>query len=213
MKATFFELQERREQALKEKEDWRAEGQRLGQNASKHAWEIGHWLCRGAELFLGEPSLTNRKERRLWHAQRRENLNAFIAEAADITNLSDSALRQYARVVRNGVRVDGLTFTHHLEVQRVHRFDEKGKRRFDGSAALQILNLAKENTWTVAQTREEVRRQFPATAAIESGVEKAKRLLTDLLDGLDIFEKYDLIEFIQSNLDASDKESEESELF
>jgi hypothetical protein len=213
MKSTFFELQERREQALKEKEDWRAEGRRLGQNASEHAWEIGHWLCRGAELFLGEPSPTNKKERQLWHAQRRDNWNAFITEAAAITNLSDSALRQYARVVRNGVRVDDLTFTHHLEVQRAHRFDEKGKRRFDGMAALQILNLAKENKWKVAQTREEVQRRFPTTAAVESDVEKAKRLLTDLLDGLDIFEKYDLIEFIQSNLDASDKESEESELF
>jgi hypothetical protein len=203
-KPTYQETEERRLHSLKQKEDWRAEGRKLGQSASSHAWEIGHWLCRGAELFIGEPSQTNKKERRLWHAQRRENWNAFIAEAADITNLSDSALRQYARVVRHGVRVDDLKFSHHIEVQRAHRVDEKGKRSFDGTAALQILNLAKENKWTVVQTREEVRRRFPTSTASTSSFEKAKRLLADL----DIFEKYDLIAFIQSTLDEIDNPDE-----
>lgn len=213
MKATFMETQDRREQVLKQKESWRAEGRLLGQNASDHAWEVGHWLCRGAELFLGEPSQTNKKKQSLWHARRRDNWNAFIAEAADITNLSDSALRQYARVVRHGVQVDGLKFSHHIEVQRAHRFDEKGIRRFDATAALQILNLAKENTWTVAQTRAEVQRRYPTSTATESSYEKAKRLLADVIVGLDIFEKYDLIKFIESTLDENDTEPEEPEFF
>lgn len=210
MKTTFPELQEREQRVLKQKEDWRAEGRRLGQNASEHAWEIGHWLCRGAELFLGEPSPSNKKERQLWHAQRRENWNAFMAEAAEITSLSESALRQHERVARHTVKVEGLKFTHHLEVQRAHRFDEKGKRRFDSNAALQILNLAKENNWTVAETRAEVQRRYPTSTAGESSLEKVKRLLADL----DVFEKYDLIEFIQSTLDEMiDKEPEKPEFF
>jgi hypothetical protein len=108
-------------------------------------------------------------------------LNGFIAEAAEVTSLSESTLRQCRRVVRHGVRVEGLTFSHHVEVQRAHFFDAKEKRLFDGNAALEILNLAKENNWTIMQTRAEVQRRYPTSAAVESVVEKARRKLMEIL--------------------------------
>jgi hypothetical protein len=163
------------------REQWHAEGRRLSQSASDQSWEIGRWLCRGEELFLGEPSQTNKKERKLWWARYREMLKAFIAEAAEVTSLSESALRQCRRVVQHGVRVEGLKFSHHIEVQRAHFYDEKGKRRFDSNAAQEILNVAKENNWTVAQTRNEVQRRYPTSAVVESVVGKAERLLMEIL--------------------------------
>jgi hypothetical protein len=162
------------------KEQWRAEGRALSKSASDQSWEIGHWLCRGEELFLGHPSQTNKKERSLWFARRRDMLNAFIADAHEVTSLSESALRQCRRVVKHGVRVEGLMFSHHIEVQRAHYIDEKGKRRFDSSAAQNILNLAKENNWTVLQIRAEVQRQYPTSAAVESVVDKAVRKLDEI---------------------------------
>jgi hypothetical protein len=166
------------------KEQWRNEGRQLSKGASSQSWEIGRWLCSGEELFLGEPSQTNKKERKLWWASYRDNLNAFVAEAAEVTSLSESALRQCRRVVRHGIRVDGLTFSHHIEVQRAHFYDEKGKRRFDGNAAQEILNLARENNWTVMQTRTEVQRRYPTSAAVESVVDKARRKLMEILSSV-----------------------------
>jgi hypothetical protein len=163
------------------KEQWRAEGRALSKSASDQSWEIGNWLCRGEELFLGHPSQTNKKERSLWFARRRDMLNAFMAEAHDVTSLSESTLRQCRRVVKHGVRVEGLMFSHHIEVQRAHYYDEKGKRRFDSAAAKKILNLAKENDWTVLQTRAEVQRQYPTSAAVESIRDRALRKLGEIL--------------------------------
>ena len=134
--------------------------------------------------FLGEPSQTNKKQRNLWYRQYRDNWNAFIVEAADVTCLSESALRQYARVVRHGVRVEDLTFSHHIEVQRAHFYDEKGKRRFDSNRATEILELAKKNKWTVAQTRDEVRRRYPTSAVVESAVDKARRMLMEIVSSV-----------------------------
>lgn len=166
------------------KEQWRAEGRQLSRGASSQSWEIGRWLCSGEELFLGEPSQTDKKERKLWWARHRDMLNGFIAEAAEVTSLSESALRQCRRVVRHGVRVEGLTFSHHIEVQRAHFLDEKGKRRFDGNAARKILNLAKEKNWTILQTRAELQRRYPTSAAVESVVEKARRKLMEILSSV-----------------------------
>lgn len=178
------ETDERRELMRRLKENWRTEGRQLGNSASSSAWQIGRWLCRGAALFLGEPSQTNKKQRNLWYRQYRDNWNAFIVEAADVTCLSESALRQYARVVRHGVRVEDLTFSHHIEVQRAHFYDEKGKRRFDSNRATEILELAKKNKWTVAQTRDEVRRRYPTSAVVESAVDKARRMLMEIVSSV-----------------------------
>jgi hypothetical protein len=166
------------------KEQWRNEGRELSKSASSQSWAIGQWLYSGEELFLGHPSQTNKKEKKLWWARFRDMLKDYLAEAEAVTGLSESALRQCRRVVRHGVRVEGLSFSHHVEVQRAHIINEKGKRLFDSSAARTILNLAKENKWTVLQTRAEVQRQYPTPAPVESVVEKARRKLMEILSSV-----------------------------
>jgi hypothetical protein len=187
------------------KEQWRAEGRALSKSASDQSWEIGHWLCRGEELFLGHPSQTNKKERRLWWAQYRDMLNAFMAEAQNVTGLTESALRQCRRVVKHGVRVEGLMFSHHIEVQRAHYIDEKGKRRFDSSAAQTILNLAKENNWTVLQIRAEVQRQFPTSAVVESVVDKAVRKLDEIFAAVPFDDYRAVVDALLARLESMKK--------
>jgi hypothetical protein len=104
-----------------------------------------------------------------------------MREAEGVTNLAEATLRKYAQVARNGVRVDGVHFSHHIEVQRCFLIDEKDKRRFDANAALQILTHAKEQKWKVADTRAEVKRRFPTPKVVETLIEKTRRLLLDTL--------------------------------
>jgi hypothetical protein len=163
---------------------WLEEGKALGERVSASGWEIGKWLVQGEEQFLGTVP-TSKKAKHIYFANRRANWLSLYREAAEVTNLKDTTLRQYARVVRHGVRVDGLPFAHHIEVQRARTIDEKGKRHFHESAARDILNLAKEKGWTVAETRAEVVRRFPSPKVVETVLEKARRVLLDILRTVD----------------------------
>ena len=162
------------------KAEWLAEGAALGARASEAGWEIGTWLVRGEQAFLGTAP-NSKKQRRIYFANRRANWLALMREAEGVTNLAEATLRKYAQVARNGVRVDDVHFSHHIEVQRCFLIDEKDKRRFDANAALQILTRAKEQKWKVADTRAEVKRRFPTPKVVETLIEKTRRLLLDTL--------------------------------
>jgi hypothetical protein len=181
------------------KAEWRDEGKLLGERASASGWEIGTWLIRGEEAFLGTAP-TNKKERRVYFARRRENWIAFMHEASTITNLADTTLRQYARVARHGVRVDGLPFAHHIEVQRCRPIDEKGKPRFSANAALEILNLAKENNWPVSKTRAEVVRRFPTPKVVETVLDKMRRVLSEILKTVEAGEQLMFLDALADEL-------------
>ena len=144
---------------------WLAEGKALGARASERDWEIGSWLVRGEQAFL--PSApTSKKARRVYFAQRMEKWLALVREAAAVTNLSETTLRQYSRVVRKVDRVEGVHFSHHIEVLRCRTIDEKGKPQFNACAAQEILHLAKKTKgWTVADTRAEAIQAFTSTTA------------------------------------------------
>ena len=144
------------------KAEWLLEGKALGAKDSINGWEIGKWIIRGEEEFFSVPS--SKKAKRAFFNNCRADWKAFIREAEEVTNLKETTLRQYARVVRNGLRVDGLSLAHHIEVLRAHRI-EKSKRLFDFTAAREILNLALTNKWSALATRadaydpEELRRE------------------------------------------------------
>jgi transcription initiation factor TFIIIB Brf1 subunit/transcription initiation factor TFIIB len=61
---------------------------------------------------------TSKKAKRIYFANRRANWLALIREAAQVTNLTETTLRQYARVARHCVQVEGLSFGHHIEALR-----------------------------------------------------------------------------------------------
>jgi hypothetical protein len=162
------------------KAEWLEEGKALGARASEAGWEIGTWLVRGEQAFLGTvPS--SKKARRVYFSNRRANWLALMSEAAAATNLAEATLRKYAQVARNGVRVDGVHFSHHIEVQRCYVIDERDDRRFDANTAREILTHAKEKRWKVAETRAEVQRRFPTPKTVETAIEKARRFLLDIL--------------------------------
>ncbi|MGA7565627.1 MAG: hypothetical protein WBW53_06100 [Terriglobales bacterium] len=145
----------------------------------------------------------SKRAKRAYFAKRREEWNAFLQKASKITNLSFSSLRQYEHVVRNGAKVDGLLFSHHLEVQRCREsfHDERGKKktRFAYYAALSILELAKEKGWTVRETREEVQRQFPARKKIIS-VQKAICLVMDAIKHLELVEQVQILDTLSAEI-------------
>ncbi len=204
------------EQAQKErkkatKAEWLAEGKALGASASSSCWAVGRWLVRGAEQFLPEVP-KEKKAKRIYFANRRDIWEAFIREASKVTNLSDSTLKQYARVVRRGAIVEGLSFAHHLEVQRSHFFNEKGKRRFDNTAASEILNLAKKKGWNVAETRAEVQRRFPTSKIIEDTIIKAIRLLKDVFKNEEKDEQITMIDLLIAELGVMKNGIERSKL-
>jgi hypothetical protein len=166
------------------KAEWLAEGKELGEAASKKCWEIGHWLVRGEEQFLG-PVPTSKKARTVYFSNRRANWIALMREAETVTNLAEATLRKYAQVARNGVRVDGLPFAHHIEVQRCRPLDEKGQPRFSANTAQEILSLAKDRGWKVADTRAEVKRRFPTPKTVETVMEKTRKFLLEILKTID----------------------------
>ncbi len=180
-----------------EKTKWLDEGRELGTRANEAGWEIGTWLVRGEELFLDKKP-TSKRALRAYYAVRRQKWEALISEASKATNLAESSLRKYAQVVRRGVKVEGRSFAHHIEVMRAHYFDEKGKRRFDSNAATAILMLAKENNWKVAQTRAEVSRQFPTPNSTQDALYKIKRILNAVSDD----QKQALIEALETEIAA-----------
>jgi hypothetical protein len=167
------------------KAEWLEQGKALGAKASDSGWEIGKWLVQGEEQFLGTvPS--SKKAKRIYFANRRANWMALMREAAQVTNLTDTTLRRYASVVRKGVRVEGLSFSHHLEVLRARTMQyvnpkRESELRFDHQAARDILNLAKEKGWTAAETRAEAVRRFPTPQIVGTELEKAKRILAEIL--------------------------------
>jgi hypothetical protein len=161
---------------------WLAEGEKLGASASDNCWLIGEWMLEGEEAFL-PPMPKAKKARREWSAGKMQRWEKLIAEAASATGLRDSTIKQYARVVRRGVRVKELTFAHHLEVMRCKQI-VNNKRKFDPYVAKDILKDAVKKNWTVAQTRAEVSRLFPTSAAVvpnETHLDKAKRLLKSII--------------------------------
>lgn len=193
------------------KAEWLAEGAALGARANKSAWEIGRWLVRGEGLFLDEKP-TSKRALRAYYAVRRQKWEALVREAATATNLAESSLRKYAQVVRRGVKVEGLSFAHHIEVMRVHYFEKMGlgeKRRFDSNAATAILMLAKDSNWTVAQTRAEVSRRFPTPNIAQDALDKIKRILNAVSDD----QKQALIEALETEFAAMKAAPSQPELF
>jgi len=181
------------------KAQWLDEGRELGARASDGGWEIGSWLVRGEQAFLPtEP--TSKKARRVYFAQRREKWLALMNEAAKATNMADQTLRQYARVVRKVDRVDGLSFSHHIEALRCRPIDEKGKPQFNAYAAQELLHLADKEGWTVAETRAEAVRRFPTPKLVENAFQKAKRALLDILKTVDLDQRIDVIDALVEEL-------------
>lgn len=191
-----------------DKTEWLAEGAALGASANKAGWEIGRWLVHGERLFLTKKP-TGKRALRAYYRVYRKEWEDLLAEAAKATNLAESSLRKYAKVVRRGVRVEGLAFAHHIEVMRAHYTDEKDKRRFDSNAATAILMLAKENNWTVAQTRAEVSRQFPTPNVTQDALYKIKRIL----DGVSEDQKRALIEALEAYIAAMKAAPPPADLF
>jgi len=175
------------------KAEWLEEGKALGARASEKCWEIAKWLVRGEQEFLGEVP-TSKRKRRVYFASRRQNWEALMREASAATNLAEVTLRQYARVGRTCMHVPGISFGHHIEVLRCHHINEKGKRRFDHMVAREILTLANEKGWSVAETRKECSRRFPRPKAVETVLEKMKRTLKETLRTVDDF--YNRLEFL-----------------
>ncbi len=182
------------------KAEWLEEGKALGARASDSGWEIGKWLVQGEEQFLGTAP-SSKKAKRIYFANRRANWMALMREAAQVTNLSDTTLRQYASIVRKGVRVEGLSFSHHLEALRARTMQyvnpkRESELRFDHQAARDLLNLAKEKGWTAAETRAEAVRRFPTPKPVESVLQKAKRTLVEILKTVDGYN--DKLEFLDA---------------
>lgn len=167
------------------KASWLAEGKKLGANASANCWLIADWLVEGEQTFIGNAPSSKKEKRKFW-ATAKKRWQEMIDDAAKATSLRDATLRQYAKVARRGVRVEGLSFTHHLEVQRCGTKDRTkvfAKFKFDAAAARRILQKALDEHWTVAQTRAEVQRRFPTgpAASTETPFDKAKRMLKDII--------------------------------
>ena len=199
------------QEKVQEKTKWLDEGRELGTRANKAGWEIGRWLVRGEELFLDEKP-TSKRALRAYYAVRREKWLALIRDAAKATNLADSSLRKYAQVVRRRVKVEGLSFAHHIEVMRAHYTDEKGNRGgFDSNAATAILMLAKDSNWTVAQTRAEVSRQFPTPNMniAKDALDRIKRIL----NAVSADQKQALIEALETEIAAMKAALTQPELF
>lgn len=181
------------------KAQWLDEGKALGARASEAGWEIGSWLVRGEQAFL-PTAPTSKKAKRVYFAQRREKWLALMNEAAKVTNMADQTLRQYARVVRKVDRVEGVPFSHHIEVLRCRPIDEKGKPQFNAHAAQEILHLAKEKGWTVADTRAEAVRRFPNPKLVETAFQKVKRVLLDILKTVDLDQQAAVIDALAEEL-------------
>ena len=180
------------------KAEWLEEGKALGARASESGWELGKWLVQGEEQFIG-PVPSSKKAKRTYFANLRANRRELYREAATVTNLKDTTLHQYARVVRHCVRVNGLSIGHHIEAQRARTMQyvnpKRGKElRFDHQAARDLLNLAKDKGWSVAETRKECSRRFPRPKAVETVLEKMKRTLKETLRTVDDF--YNRLEFL-----------------
>jgi hypothetical protein len=158
-------------------------------------------MVRGEEQFL-DTMPTNKKALRKYYANRKANWVGLIREAEVATNLAEATLRKYAQVVRRGVRVDDLHFAHHIEVQRCRLTNEKGKPQFDRSSAWEILTLAKEKGWKVADTRAEVYRRFPTAKSVEGALEKAKRVMLEILTTVDPQERLAFLEALEQEIDA-----------
>jgi hypothetical protein len=65
------------------KADWLAEGKTLSTNASVSAFEIGHWLVRGEDMFLiKKPTGTSKKAWRAYWSAARADFDSLIRDAA-----------------------------------------------------------------------------------------------------------------------------------
>jgi len=181
------------------KNEWLSEGKELVERSSRSCWEIGEWFVRGEQLFLEQKPATKRALRR-YYAARRVRWMELLQEASKNTNLKASTLRQYARVARNGVKVEGLSFAHHLEVQRVCFPDEKGRRLFDGSTAKDLLNLAQSNKWTVTDLRAEVQRRYPSLRPTHSALGKVIRAAQAAIKNEERPEQIKIIELLIAEL-------------
>jgi hypothetical protein len=72
---------------------------------------------------------------------------ALIREAALVTNLTETTLRQYARVARHCVQVEGLSFGHHIEGLRARTMQYSRAVEVDG------INTARQATTRYGQVR------------------------------------------------------------
>ena len=196
----------------KAKTEWLDEGAAVGARANTSAWEIGRWLVRGEQLFDEKP--TGKRALSAYYAVRKEKWEALVGEAVKATNLDEASLRKCAKVVRRGVKVEGLSFSHHTEVMRAHYFvkvgrREKEKRQFDSNSATDILVLAKESNWTVTQTKEEVLRRFPKPNRAQDAPYKIRRIIKAISDD----QKQNLIETLEAEIATMKGASPTPELF
>jgi hypothetical protein len=166
--------------------EWLEEGKALGARDSINGWEIGRWIVRGEEHFFPVPS--RKKERNAHFRNFRNNWTVFIRQAEEVTNLKEKTLRQYARVVRNDFRVEGLSLAHHIEALRARKMvnSKRGEKLgFDRAGAIEILNFALKNKWSAVKTRAEAVRRYPIPKTVETDLNKAEKALRKILKTID----------------------------
>jgi len=192
---------ELREERKRSKLAWLEEGRELGAGASVSCWAVGEWLVKGERAFLEKmPTKGGKKALRAYYARRGDEWLALIKEASEVTNLTETTLRQYARVVRNGVKMDGLPFAHHIEAQRAHYFDEKGKRHFDANGAWCRLQEAKEQGWSVARMRTEMQSKYPIKKDTASTVSRMVWQVKKTLAKLPVPERFEALDALAEEL-------------
>jgi hypothetical protein len=143
------------------KKEWLEQGRALGKDLSDKGWAIGDWLRHGHAEFIGQAP-NSKKGRRVFFANLRDRQKKLNEEAAAVTGLTSSTLRQYhaiARLIPPLERVKGLSFTHHLALAHLPRkVDEFGENAcFDRSLAESILRQALDENWSVIKIRKHVR--------------------------------------------------------
>jgi hypothetical protein len=190
------------------KTEWLAKGESIGATASNSCWEVAQWLHYGEEHFLPKrPTKGGKKARQIYRANWRANWEALMVEASRATSLSEVTLRQYVRVARNNMRVEGLSFAHHIEACRAHRYNDKGKRIFCADGAFSILLLAKEKGWTVAETRREAQLRYPVATFEEPIINKARRALDEILKNTPLTARLEIFEQLAAELRAQIKQA------
>jgi hypothetical protein len=201
LSAELRELNVAEERSMSTKPEWLAKGESIGATASNSCWEVAQWLHYGEEHFLPKrPTVGGKKAIKIYLANRRHNWEELIAEACRATSLSEVTLRQYVRVARNNMRVEGLSFAHHIEACRAKRYNDKGRRIFDAGGAFSILCLAKEKGWTVAETRREAQLRYPVATFPEPIINKARRALDEILKNTPLTARLEIFEQLADEL-------------
>jgi hypothetical protein len=144
-------------------ESWRSVGRSLADrrsglrgSASRQMWEVGDWLVAGEDVLFR--NLNRTRVRQL---------------AAELTGYSRHTLTMAVSVARKvdaSVRVDGLSWWHHLCVA-----DRPANEQ------MEWLTRAAEEGWSIAMLRAELRRQGGSGRARRASPRRANRVVRDLL--------------------------------